>query len=36
VLAFTTDGGLPADVDLHGFTALPLAVDTVGARVELG
>jgi homoserine kinase len=37
VLAFTTtDGGLPADVDLHGFTALPLAVDTLGARVELG
>ena len=36
VLALTTDGGLPADVDLHGFTALPLAVDTEGARVELG
>ena len=36
VLALTADGGLPADVDLHGFTALPLPVDTEGARVELG
>ena len=36
VLALTTDGDLPADVDLHGFTALPLPVDTEGARVELG
>ena len=36
VLALTTDGDLPADVYLHGFTALPLAVDTEGARIELG
>lgn len=35
VLALTTDGVLP-DVDLHGFTALPLPVDGVGAQVEIG
>jgi homoserine kinase len=33
VLAFTTDGRVPA-VDLHGFTPLPLAVDTAGVVVE--
>jgi homoserine kinase len=36
VLAITTDGVLPPDLDLHGFTALPLPVDGVGARVEIG
>ncbi|GAA4539327.1 homoserine kinase [Pseudonocardia xishanensis] len=36
VLALTTDGALPADLDLTGFTALPLPVDGVGARVEIG
>ena len=30
VLALTTDGALPAGVDLHGFTVLPLPVDTDG------
>jgi homoserine kinase len=36
VLAITTDGVLPPDLDLRGFTALPLPVDGVGARVEIG
>ena len=36
VLALTTDGRLPDGLDLHGFTPLPLPVDTAGARVELG
>lgn len=36
VLALTADGTLPADLDLHGFTARPLAVDALGARVEIG
>jgi homoserine kinase len=36
VLALTTDGHLPDGIDLHGFTPLPLPVDTAGARVELG
>lgn len=36
VLALTDDGRVPADLDLHGFTALPLPVDTAGARVEIG
>jgi homoserine kinase len=36
VLALTSDGVLPGDVDLHGFTPLPLAVDTVGVQVEIG
>jgi homoserine kinase len=36
VLALTTDGVLPPDLDLHGFTALALPVDGAGARVEIG
>jgi homoserine kinase len=36
VLALTTDGTLPPDVDLHGFTALALPVDSAGAFVEIG
>ena len=36
VLALTTDGTLPSDLDLHGFTALPLPVDNTGASVEIG
>jgi homoserine kinase len=36
VLALTADGALPSDLDLHGFTALPLPVDSEGARVEIG
>lgn len=36
VLALTTDGALPAGIDLRGFTALPLPVDGVGAQVEIG
>lgn len=36
VLALTADGIAPAGLDLHGFTALPLPVDTVGATVEIG
>jgi len=34
VLAFTTDGRVPA-VDLHGFTPLPLSIDTAGVVVEV-
>jgi homoserine kinase len=36
VLAITAGGVLPSDLDLHGFTALPLPVDGMGARVEVG
>lgn len=36
VLALTTDGDLPGGLDRHGFTALPLPVDAVGAVVEIG
>jgi homoserine kinase len=36
VLALTADGTLPPDVDLHGFTALALPVDSTGAFVEIG
>jgi homoserine kinase len=35
VLALTADGRPPDGVDLHGFDALPLAVDAAGARVEI-
>jgi homoserine kinase len=36
VLALTTDGILPGDVDLHGFTTMELPVDTAGIQVEFG
>jgi homoserine kinase len=36
VLALTTGGALPDDLDLRGFTALPLPVDALGAVVEIG
>jgi homoserine kinase len=36
VLALPTSGKLPDDLDLHGFTAIPLPVDAVGAQVEIG
>jgi homoserine kinase len=36
VLALTVDGELPAGVDLHGFTPMPLPIDTEGARIEVG
>jgi homoserine kinase len=36
VLALTTDGVLPDEIDLHGFTPLPLPIDAEGARVEVG
>lgn len=36
VLALTRDGTLPADIDLSGFTPLPLPVDAAGAHVEIG
>jgi homoserine kinase len=36
VLALTGDGTLPGDLDLGGFTVLPLPVDTVGAHAEIG
>ena len=36
VLALTTDGTVPGDVDTTGFTALPLPVDGLGAQVEIG
>ena len=36
VLALTADGGIPGGIDVTGFTALPLAVDPFGARVEIG
>ena len=35
VLAFTTDAQIPSGLDLHGFTPLPLSIDTVGAVVEI-
>jgi homoserine kinase len=36
VLALTTGGELPDGIDRHGFTALPLPVDALGAVVEIG
>lgn len=36
VLALTAGGVLPDGIDLHGFTAMPLPVDTAGARIEAG
>lgn len=36
VLALTSDGAVPAGIDLRGFTVLPLPVDGVGAQVEIG
>ncbi len=36
VLALTTDGTVPPDLDLRGFTALALPVDSTGVRVEIG
>ena len=36
VLALTTDGNLPPDLDLSGFTARALPVDGTGATVEIG
>lgn len=36
VLALTADATVPDDVDLEGFTVVPLPVDAVGARVEVG
>ena len=36
VLALTAGGGLPPDLELDGFTALELPVDSEGARVEIG
>jgi homoserine kinase len=35
VLAFTTDGRVPA-LEPHGFTAVPLPIDTAGVLVETG
>ena len=35
VLALTTDGRLPADLDTTGFAVHPLTVDTDGVRAEL-
>jgi homoserine kinase len=35
VLALTTDGTLPSDLDLRGFSALALPVDPTGAAVEI-
>lgn len=36
VLALTSDGTLPADLDTAGFSLLSLPVDTMGAQVEVG
>lgn len=36
VLALTCGGGIPSGVATAGFAVLPLAIDTVGARVEIG
>jgi homoserine kinase len=36
VLALTADGKLPTALDLHGFSVMPLPVDTSGALVEIG
>ncbi len=36
VLALPVEGDLPPDLETTGFTALPLPVDNVGARVEIG
>ena len=35
VLALTADGTLPPELDLHGFTVLPLPVDPSGVAVEV-
>ena len=35
VLALTADGTLPDGLDLHGFSTLPLPVDTTGAQLEI-
>jgi homoserine kinase len=35
VLALTTDGALPPELDLHGFTVLRLPVDPSGVAVEV-
>jgi hypothetical protein len=35
-LALTAHGKLPAALDLHGFSVMPLPVDTAGALVEIG
>ncbi len=34
VLALTSDGRVPGDVDLHGFTPMPLPIDAAGVVVE--
>lgn len=36
VLALTVDEKLPTALDLHGFSVMPLPVDTTGALVEIG
>ncbi|WP_214371090.1 homoserine kinase [Pseudonocardia sp. H11422] len=36
VLALTSDGAVPGGIDTRGFTVVPLPVDRVGARVEIG
>lgn len=36
VLALTTDGAVPGDLDLRGFTAVALPVDLGGVTVEIG
>jgi homoserine kinase len=36
VLALTADGTLPRDVDLRGFTVMPLPVDPHGVVVDTG
>jgi homoserine kinase len=36
VLALTSDGALPEDLELHGFTPLELPVDAKGVQVEIG
>jgi homoserine kinase len=36
VLALTVDTALPEDLDLAGFTPVPLPIDTQGTRVEVG
>jgi homoserine kinase len=35
VLALTADGTLPEGLDLHGFRAVAMPVDDVGATVEI-
>jgi homoserine kinase len=34
VLALTSDGLVPGDVELHGFTPMPLSIDAAGVVVE--